>query len=220
MERSAARQEFFFPLRPAAVQRARPEKGFLVPSATRAVLYACNLPAPRSDGEAGAQFATDPSGAPLKTIAQGTEAEFTLASLPGGQVEMVCGEGELATIRFRWLCLSAHASIGAVWRCFAQKPGRSTTAPWMAIDADYMFEACGSLLNAVEMGKLVLPGCDGIALVHPAGALTSFPCPSGRIKITRLSADGSADQDRSAMAAWTGRGIEASVSDGARTDVA
>jgi hypothetical protein len=160
----------------------------LAPNPTSSVVYACNLPA---DGD-GPAANLDIAGELPSEIDRDLEDGFLAASLPGGQTAIITPDGELATIRFRWICLSAHVSIGAVWRCFVFMGCRGVGA-WRAIEHDYIFEAGGGVvLNPPEV--VAIP-CGGesttfVTLSHPEGTLTSFPCALGRVKVTRLAPDG------------------------------
>ena len=160
----------------------------LAPNPTSSVVYACNLPA---DGRGSAAI-LDIAGQLPREIDRDLEDGFHAASLPGGQTAIITPDGELATIRLRWICLSAHASIGAVWRCFVFMGGQGVGA-WRAIEHDYIFEAGGGVvLNPPD--SVAIP-CGGefiinVTLSHPEGMLTSFPCALGRVKVTRLAPNG------------------------------
>ena len=85
----------------------------LEPRASETVAYACNLPARRSEpsrNRAGHRC-------PVRPAFRGGDA------IPGriasrGQVAIVSTGGRRGAIQFRWACVTASASIGAVWRCF------------------------------------------------------------------------------------------------------
>ena len=101
------------------------------------------------------------------------EDSFLSASLPGGQTAIVTTDGEQVTIRFRWICLTAHASIGAVWRCFVEA-GNTGAGSWRAIEHDYIFDAGG-----------------GVVLNSPAAA--AIPCADELTKRDALSSGGEDD---------------------------
>jgi|GEM_PF-2915543 len=160
----------------------------LAPRPTSSIVYACNLPAEGDDPAA----VLDVSGQLPSEIGRDLEDGFLAASLPGGQTAIITPDGERVTIRFRWFCLTAHVSIGAVWRCFVSM-GRSGAGTWRAIEHDYIFDAGGGfVLN--PPGAVAIPCADtfttNVMLSHPDGMLTSFPCNLGRVKITRLATDG------------------------------
>ena len=171
-----------------AAQTLTVPNNLLAPNPTFSVVYACNLPA---DGD-GPAANLDIAGQLPSEIDRDLEDGFLAASLPGGQTAIITPDGELATIRFRWICLSAHVSIGAVWRCFVSM-GCPGVGAWRAIEHDYIFEAGGGIvLNPPE--AVAIP-CGGefttfVTLSHPEGMLTSFPCALGRVKVTRLAPDG------------------------------
>lgn len=157
--------------------------------ATR-IAYACNLPAGQRDSRAGL---LDGSGRLPARIGSGIEGDFLAASFPGGQAAVIASDGEPITLQLRWICLTANFAIGAVWRCFVRMRTRSQGGSWNAIDHDYIFEAGGgAVLNPpAEMKAPCPPGISvDVKLIHPEGMLTSFPCESGRVKVTRLSPDG------------------------------
>ncbi len=160
----------------------------LAPNPTSTIVYACNLPA-ESDGQAAA---SDADVDLPDDIDRELEDHFLDATLPGGQTAIVTPDGEQVALRFRWLRLALHASTGAVWRCFVSM-GRRDAGAWRAIQHDYIFEAGGGvILN--PPGAVDLPWAEDFAaamtLSHPDGALTSFPCNLGRVKITQLATDG------------------------------
>jgi hypothetical protein len=198
--------------------------GLLEPSITTNIVYACNLPAPHDRGGdgAGAHLPMDSSGSLPEEIAGSFEAEFSMGSLPGGQIGIVSCQGEHGTVKFRWLCVTAHASIGAVWRCFVCTRARNSLSPWTAIEHDYVFEAGGSsLLSAPGMQKIALREFDQeITLTHPEEMLTSFSCLSGRVKITHLRADGWVKRELLSLMLNPDCSIAARFSDGAQMTVA
>ena len=159
----------------------------LAPHPTSLIEYACNLPAACDDDPAAV---LDVSGQLPNEIGRELEDSFLSASLPGGQTAIVTADGEQVTIRFRWICLTAHASIGAVWRCFVEA---GNTGSWRAIEHDYIFDAGGGIvLNSP--GAVAIPCANeltkSVTLCHPEGRMTSFPCNLGRVKVTRLATDG------------------------------
>ena len=172
----------------AAEQLAIPGS-LLEPCPTASIIYACNLPAALVDGPLGV---LDVSGRLPSKIGRDLEDDFLAGSFPGGQAAIIAAGGERTAVHFRWACLTAHVSIGAVWRCFARVGSRSNGACWRAIEHDYIFEAGGGIvLN--PPGAAMIPSADELTsttLHHPDGMLTSFPCNSGRVKVTRLSPDG------------------------------
>ena len=160
----------------------------LAPSPTSNVVYSCNLPA---DGDGPAAILDIACQLPSE-IDRDLEDGFLAASLPGGQTAIITADGERATIRFRWICLSAHTSIGAVWRCFVFM-GCGGVGAWRAIDHDYIFEAGGGIVLNPPDAVAIPTGGDFttfVTLSHPEGMLTSFPCALGRVKVTRLAPDG------------------------------
>jgi hypothetical protein len=194
-------------------------------SVTTSAVYACNLPAPRDgdENQALASLPPDPCGALPGKIEGNFEAAFLKASLPGGQAGVISRQGERDTVKFRWICVTANASIGAVWRCFAQMGAPRAPGLWNAIAHDYVFEAgSGSLLN--PPGDLKIALADGashrIDLSHPDGMLTCFSCPSGRVKITRLSTSGWAKRDLLSLLLYPDRSIVARFSDGTQKAMA
>jgi len=183
----------------------------LEPSATENIAYACNLPAPMP-------------GTPALQIlaaAAGPEAEAQFpASLPGGQVSLVSAAGERGTAVFHWACITAHASIGAVWRCLIKLRMPSRAGSWTAIGHDYVFDAgSGLLVNAPGSFKVRL-GDATFNLTHPDGKLTCFPAQSGRVKVTRASADGWAKRELESLLLYSGRSIVARFSDGTERQIA
>jgi hypothetical protein len=161
----------------------------LAPHPTSSIVYACNLPAAGDDDSAAV---LDVSGQLPNEIGREFEDSFLSASLPGGQTAIVTADGEQVTIRFRWICLTAQASIGAVWRCFVEA-GNTGPGSWRAIEHDYIFDAGGGVvLNSPA--SAAIPCADeltkSVTLCHPEGRMTSFPCNLGRVKVTRLATDG------------------------------
>ena len=161
----------------------------LAPHPTSSIVYACNLPAAGNDDPAAV---LDVCGQLPGEIGRELEDSFLAASLPGGQTAIVTPDGAQVTIRFRWICLTAHVSIGAVWRCFVRVENRGAGA-WRAIEHDYIFDAGGGfVLNPPD--AIAVPCADefiiNVTLSHPEGMLTSFPCNLGRVKVTRLATDG------------------------------
>jgi hypothetical protein len=160
----------------------------LAPCPTSGIVYACNLPA----GGIGPDAVPDVSCQLPDEIGRDLEDSFLAASLPGGQTAAVTLEGDEVAMQFRWICLTSHVSIGAVWRCFVRM-GRRGAGAWRAIEHDYIFDAGGGvLLN--PPGSVAIPGAGEfvahVMLEHPEGMMTSFPCSLGRVKVTRLARDG------------------------------
>jgi hypothetical protein len=153
-------------------------------AATKHIVYACNLPGK------GAPAGT--SGIFPNTIEPGLEFEFLAGSLPGGQVAIFAQSGKRGLLRLRWLCLTEHSSIGSVWRCFLQTCRGSKPRQWIALEHDYLFDADGYALNLpnhLEAG-VEDDGFNDLMLHHPEGSVTCFPCRSGLVKVTCISADG------------------------------
>ena len=156
----------------------------LAPKPTSRLVYACNLPAGEEGPAAFAELPTE--------IGRGLEDGFAAESLPGGQTAIVTRDGKEAVLQFRWICLTSKSAAGAVWRCYVRIGGNRSGA-WRAIGHDYLFDAGGgSILN--PPGPLAITGFEEYAaqltLEHPEEKLTSFPCSLGRVKVTRLTADG------------------------------
>jgi hypothetical protein len=158
----------------------------LAPHPTSTIVYACNLPA--AENEAAAVL--DVGGQLPNEIGRDLEDGFLAASLPGGQTGIITPDGERVPIRFRWICMTSHASIGAVWRCFVCT-GNGGAGAWRAIEHDYIFDAGGgTVLNPPGAFAIRCAGDAEVTLRHPEGMLTSFPCNLGRVKVTRLATDG------------------------------
>ena len=157
----------------------------LAPSPTSRIVYACNLPA----GTEAQAALLDVSGHIACEIDGDLEETFLAASLPGGHTAIVTSDREVAALHFRWMCLTSHLAIGAVWRCFVRI---GVSGAWHAVDHDYIFDAGGAVLN--PPGPLAIPGvseCAGpMTLEHPDGMVTSFPCSLARVKVTKLAPDG------------------------------
>ncbi len=190
----------------------------LEPCATAVISYACNLPASqRAATEAG--ILLEP-GQPSVTIERDSEPAFLASTLPGGQVCIVSPGGERNAVAFRWACLTAHASIGAVWRCFLNLRAPLETGLWTGTGQDYVFEAGGGwLLNAPKASKAALGG-RAFTLTHPEGMLTCFPSGSQRVKVTRLSGNGWARRELKSLMLYPDRSIVARFSDGAQQRIA
>jgi hypothetical protein len=192
----------------------------LEPSATTTLVYACNLPAPRlGDRTAPLDFV----GQLPEMIGPEAEGDFLAASFPGGQAAVIGGDGERLAAHFRWLCVTAHASIGAVWRCFMRVGARPSGAPWRVVQHDYVFESGGgAVLNPPQNVKAPLaPGAAlSFKLIHPDGFLTCFPDGSGRVKVTRLQADGWAKRRLLSLWLQADNGVVALFSDGAHKTIA
>ncbi len=189
-------------------------------SPTSAIVYACNLPAFRPGGRTPP---LDISGQLPMTISGYLEGDFLAASLPGGQAAMIGAGGERIAVQFRWVCVTSHASIGAVWRCYMRMGARGSGAPWRAVDHDYLFEAGGGgALNAPAAADAPFEPETGldVKLVHPEGTLTSFPCRAGRVKVTHLHADGWAKRQLLGLWLDAGNRVVALFSDGAQKTIA
>ncbi len=193
----------------------------LEPCPTANINYACNLPAPRSADDGGGMppepgFALTSAGA----IDSGAEAPFLAASLAGGQVSIVSAGAGLDIIGLRWACITAHASIGAVWRCFLKLRTTAGGCLWTPVAHDYVFEAArGSLLNPPGSLKAAL-GDRTFTLTYPEGGLTCFPSRSGLVKVTRLCADGWTKRELKGLWLYPSRSIVACFSDGTRKCIA
>lgn len=192
----------------------------LAASPTSSIAYACNLPAGQRDDRPGL---FDVSGRLPDRIGSGIEGDFLAASFPGGQAAVIAPDGERVTLQLRWICLTANFAIGAVWRCFARMRSRSHRGSWNAIDHDYIFEAGGgAVLNPPgEMKAPCAPDVDvDVKLIHPEGMLTSFPCKSGRVKVTRLSPNGWPKRSLVSLLLHADDSIVALFSDGRQETIA
>jgi hypothetical protein len=192
----------------------------LAASPTSCIAYACNLPAVMKDRRAGL---LDVSGRLPAKIGSDTENDFLSTSLPGGQTSVIAPDGKRITLQLRWVCLTANFAIGAVWRCFARMRAGSNAGSWNAIEHDYIFEAGGgAVLN--PPGDVKAPCAADVSLdlklSHPDGMLTSFPCDSGRVKVTWLSPDGWPQRSVVSLALHAGDRIVALFSDGRQETVA
>ncbi|MBI4724557.1 MAG: hypothetical protein HY765_06130 [Rhodomicrobium sp.] len=211
-------------------ESARPAQPLIFPpdlleaSPTAMVAYACNLPAPGAESgyRSASEIADELPGTPGSKVGRDMEPAFLAASLPGGKAAVVTRQGARSIIRFRWACLTSHASIGAVWRCFVQVPASGEPGQWTATGHDYVFEAGGgALLNAP--GDMKIPAADpghAIALIHPEEMLTCFPCRSGRVKVTRLQADGWMKRSLAGLLLFPDRSVAARFSDGVQETIA
>ncbi|MBJ7533065.1 hypothetical protein JDN40_02910 [Rhodomicrobium vannielii ATCC 17100] len=189
---------------------------YLDPLATSAIAYGCNLPLTRG------AVPTPVLGAQFPDRISGSEAEFLAASFPAGNTAVIGAKGERITLRLRWVCVSADAGIGAVWRCFVRLGGHGAQNAWHAVDHDYIFEAkCGTALNAPEEISLPVRTPDGrrLRLVHPFGALTCFACEAGRVKVTKLASDGWAKRDVARLSLLADDRVVAIFSDGMQKTV-
>ncbi len=191
---------------PASLLRAAPSS---------AIVYSCNLPAQARAAP------LDFCGQLPAAIGRDLEGEFLAVSLPGGQAAIHAADGERLAVQFRWICLTAHASIGAVWRCFVRLRARASGGPWRAVEHDYLFEAGGrAALNAPSAVRAPLGPALNVRLVHPEGRLTCFPCQAGLVKVTRLEADGWAKRSLLSLSLYADNRVVALFSDGARRTVA
>ncbi len=187
------------------------------PCPTTSIAYACNLPAAWPGQKEPCGSARPGGQPPAGTVEPEAEAAFLASSLPGGQVSIVSDGGIRNTISFRWVCLTAHTSIGAVWRLFLNlRP----SGVWTAAGHDYVFEAGGgALLNGLGNLTIVLGG-RAFTLTHPEGKLTCLPSKLGRVKITQLTADGWAKRQVLSLMLYPGRSIAATFSDGRKELIA
>lgn len=186
----------------------------LEPRPTETLAYACNLPAlgPRAHHELS-QPAPGASGSEA-------EASFLAVSLAGGRVAIVTAGGKPGAILFRWVCVTANPSIGAVWRCFMKLCTPFLASPWTPIGHDYVFEAAGGFL-VNEPGNLrVALGGSSFKISHPEGKLTCFPSNPGLVKVTRIAADGWTKRELQSLWLYPDRSIVARFSDGAGSRIA
>jgi hypothetical protein len=195
-------------------------QALLEPRASTSISYACNLPASWAGcGVPQAQSPQQASDFP-GVIAREGERSFLQASLPGGQVPIALTDGSRAAIAFRWACVTAHASIGAVWRCFLKLNTPLQPGLWTAAAHDYVFEASGGwLLSAPGILKVAL-GERSFQLTHLAGLLTCFPSHSGRVKTVCLRADGWCKRELKSLWLYPDRSIVARFSDGSAQPIA
>jgi hypothetical protein len=186
----------------------------LDPRTTENIFYSCNLPAPvATPAKAATALTKAISGSEGKVLPRAVAA-FMGASLPGGQVPAVMSDGRAGIVRFRWLCLPSQPNRTS-WRCFAQlREGN-----WTAAAHDYVFDAGGFLVTSP--GKLTIAlGGHRLTLQHPEGMLTCFPCKSGRVKITRLRADGWGKRELLGLSLHSDRSISGRFSDGTESVIA
>jgi hypothetical protein len=188
-------------------------------SPTASLVYACNLPAYRR-GDSPAPL--DVAGQLQNTVGADGERDFLAASLPGGQTAITGPDGERLAVQIRWLCVSEHTTIGAVWRCFLRMGARASGALWRAVEHDYVFEAGGgTVLNPPRDARAPLgpSAALDVKLMHPDGLPTCFPCRSGRVKVTRLQADGWAKRRLLSLWLQDDDSVVALFSDGSQTSI-
>ena len=184
----------------------------LEPRPTETLIYACNLPAPAQRAHLEQNQAA-PAGA-------GADAQFLASSLPGGRAAIITTGGKRAAIVFRWVCVSASASMGAVWRCFAKLCTPSAASPWTCTGYDYVFDTASGFLAGTPGSQRVTLGGSTFKLMHPEGWPTCFPSHSGRVKVTRISADGWVKRELLGLWLFPGRSIVARFSDGSESIIA
>jgi len=192
---------------------------YLEPCATSAITYGCNLPLRRGPVQTPS---LDVSGRLPSRIDSAFEAEFLATSFPAGNALIVDAKGERIALRFRWICVSADAAIGAVWRCFVRLGGYGAEGAWQSIDHDYIFEAKGgAALNAPDEISLPIRTTDGrrLRLIHPIGALTCFASHAGRVKVTKLAQDGWAKRELVSLSLLADDRVVAIFSDGMQKTV-
>lgn len=196
-------------------------EGLLEPCATARITYACNVPAIFSEKtSAFRRPPLDRSGMVPSKIERTLDEAFPAGSFPGGQVAAVTRTGEPCTIFFRWACLSAAPSIGAVWRCFFKARDRTSDGDWNAIASDYLFDAgTGSLLTAPSSPLIVLPDGSHLDLDNTAGMPTSLACKAGCVKVIRLAADGWLKRNLVSLVLDPQNRVIARFSDGARMTI-
>lgn len=195
-------------------EKARTAQALIFPrwlleaSPTENIVYACNLPA-------------SAPAMPASRVAQAAGAAFLAASLPGGQAGIVLPDGEPGTVSFRWARVDAqHASSRAVWRCYLKLRTHFNAASWTVLAPDYVFDASsGFLANGPGRLKLTFENI-ALNLTHPEGRLTCFPAQSGRVKVTRASADGWAKRELRSLFLYPDRSIVAKFSDGDERPIA
>lgn len=185
----------------------------LEPRPTETIAYACNLPAP-------APRAHPEQGLLLGAANPEAEASFLAASLPGGRVTIVTAGGKRGAMVFRWACVTANASIGAVWHCFMKLCASSAASPWTAVGHDYIFDAAGGLLVSTPGNPRVTLGGSSFKLTHPDGKLTCFPSHAGLVKVARISPDGWTKRELQSLWLYPDRRVIARFSDGSEAQIA
>ena len=110
--------------------------------------------------------------------------------------------------------------MGAVWRCFAKLCTPSATSPWTCTGYDYVFDTASGFLVGTPGSQRVTLGGTTFKLKHPEGWPTCFPSHSGRVKVTRISADGWVRRELLGLWLYPGRSIVARFSDGSETIIA
>jgi len=187
----------------------------LEPRPTENVAYACNLPAPAPHPHLEQNWQ-----ALSHTAVSAAEAQFLAASLPGGQAAIVTAGGKRAALVFRWTRVAADASTGTVWRCFTKLCTPSTVSPWTGTGYDYIFEPAGGFPVNAQASHRIAVGGSTFRLMHPEGRLSCFPAQSGRVKITRISADGWVKRELQGLWLCPDRSIVARFSDGSEARIA
>jgi hypothetical protein len=182
---------------------------------TSTIVYCCNLPGQATPAP------LDFCGPLPAPISRDLESEFIAASFPGGQTVVHTADGERLSVQFRWICLTAHVSIGAVWRCFARLRSQRPGGFWGAVEHDYLFEAGGwAAVKTPGAARVSLGPALDIDLYHPEGGLTCFPCQSGRVKVSRLESDGWAKRNLLSLSLHSDSRVVALFSDGSRKTIA
>jgi len=181
-------------------------QSLLEPRATASIEYAANLPAPGLGRQA--------IGA-MPEARGGSQAALLASTLAGGQVSIVVAGGSRGSVAFRWVCVSAEAQSGAVWRLFLRLRTPQGADAWRAAGNDYVFDGAGFPVKVPKRLKVVLDD-RSFVLSHTEGRLTCFPSAAGLVKVTRVCADGWGKRELQGLWLYPNQAIAAHFSDGAQ----
>lgn len=161
--------------------------------------YSCNLPS-NLDERDGVQTGVnlpdillDDKGLMRPEIAPESAIAFQRLSLAGGETALNDNIGQHLTLQFRWICVSAHWTIGAVWRLYSRLSMLSNRdfGRWLWTGHDYLFDADNARADDWTAGPIPVDCGEPhnrlyVTLNHDPEGLLQLPDRYGLVKIFNL----------------------------------
>ncbi len=165
-------------------------------SPTSKIVYRANLPSPLT-GRFAEGVPADLrdtmlgcDGNPVSAFDLAASPAFAAASLPGGSAIIMGQDGRPARLRFRWLSLTCHWAIGAVWRLYASLDREGRASSWVAASAETLFDASDAPIALGEAPPVVEMEDLRIEICHGPDGLTQYPSRLGIVKVREMRANG------------------------------
>jgi flagellar hook protein FlgE len=212
--------------------------GYLKANKTTTINYQANLPQiPKTENYdpenpdtariTPGNYANTSGTAPeiVTSIAAGEHSAFMKDSIYGGAITVYAANGAPASVQLRW---AKNEGPGETWSLYymSESGTSDATTEWTRVDADYEFDANGSMTTpAVEqavISDLVVNGVSvgEVTLQHDRNGMTQFADVNGTASVSMLNQNGYAAGEFQSVAITDSGRVVATYSNGERIDMA